>query len=315
MAVILVVLTVAVLTGLATSALLWRWPQVDPASPRAATRAVGEELGAHPRFAAFIRQRTDAATATGLALTVLLAPALAGVVAAGTLLVMINTGSGFARWDQSAGQWGADHATTTSTTFLRDVSILGGTAFTVAAVVVVGVVQTLRTRRREIVAFLATVIIGVTLVVNVTKAIVDRDRPNIRQLTGFSGPSFPSGHAATAAATFAALALVLGLGCSPRTKWALAGVASGIAAAVASTRVLLGVHWLTDVMAGVAVGWAWFSLCSIAFGGRLLHFGAPVEAAERVARTEELSDRPADDVSSAAAPEGRAGHRRHPSPS
>ena len=56
---------------------------------------------------------------------------------------------------------------------------------------------------------------------------------------------------------------------------------------VASTRVLLGVHWLTDVMAGICLGWAWFALCSIAFGGRLLRFGAPantaVDTAERIA--------------------------------
>ena len=62
----------------------------------------------------------------------------------------------------------------------------------------------------------------------------------------------------------------------------LSGAAVAIAVAVATSRVLLGVHWLTDVLAGLALGWAWFALCAIAFGGRLLRFGAPVEAAERV---------------------------------
>jgi hypothetical protein len=35
------------------------------------------------------------------------------------------------------------------------------------------------------------------------------------------------------------------------------------------------------VIGGLFLGWAWFAVVSLAFGGRLLHFGAPVEAAER----------------------------------
>ncbi len=287
MAVVSVVLAAGLIIGLVTAGVLRKWPKADPSSPRASAHAVRDVLHEHPDIRTFLRRRTDPATVTGLALTTLLMVALTGVVAAGVLLVMIKTDSGFARWDQRAGEWGANHASAATTTFLRNVSLLGGTAFTVAAAIVVAVVQTIRTRRREIFAFLATVFIGITVIVNVTKVIVDRDRPDIRRLTGFSSSSFPSGHAATSAAAFAALALVIGLGCSARTRAVLAGAAAGIAAAVATTRVLLGVHWLTDVMAGLAVGWAWFAVCSVAFGGRLLHFGAPVEAAERAADTAE----------------------------
>jgi undecaprenyl-diphosphatase len=47
--------------------------------------------------------------------------------------------------------------------------------------------------------------------------------------------------------------------------------------------VLLDVHWLSDVVAGLALGWAWFALCAIAFGGRLLRFGVTAERIERAA--------------------------------
>ena len=59
-------------------------------------------------------------------------------------------------------------------------------------------------------------------------------------------------------------------------------VAVGMAVAVATSRVMLGVHWLSDAIAGLAFGWAWFGACAIAFGGRLLRFGAPVETATKI---------------------------------
>jgi undecaprenyl-diphosphatase len=49
--------------------------------------------------------------------------------------------------------------------------------------------------------------------------------------------------------------------------------------------VLLDVHWVSDVIAGLFLGWAWFALCAIAFGGRLLRFGATAERATDAAKT------------------------------
>jgi undecaprenyl-diphosphatase len=131
--------------------------------------------------------------------------------------------------------------------------------------------------------FLLLTVGGQFAVVDLIKWIVDRARPDIDRLTGFSGPSFPSGHAAAAAASFAAFALLVGTGRSRQAKAVLAAVAVALATGIAASRVFLGVHWLTDVLAGLALGWAWFAVCSIAFGGRLMHFGAPAEEAERAA--------------------------------
>jgi undecaprenyl-diphosphatase len=61
---------------------------------------------------------------------------------------------------------------------------------------------------------------------------------------------------------------------------------------VAATRVLLGVHWLTDVVAGLVLGWTWFAMVSVAFGGRLLRLGEPLEAAERVIFVSERAEAP-----------------------
>jgi undecaprenyl-diphosphatase len=160
-----------------------------------------------------------------------------------------------------------------------------------AAALMTAAAMYLRTRRAVVVWFLVVVVGGQALISNLVKVIVDRSRPDIRQLTGFSGSSFPSGHATTAAATFAAIALLWGIGKPRRAKVALAAGAAGIAAAVATSRVLLGVHWLTDVIAGLAMGWAWFALVSIAFGGRLLSFGQPVRVAQDAADADDATAR------------------------
>ena len=97
-----------------------------------------------------------------------------------------------------------------STDFLRDVSLFGGTTGSILIAVAVAVVVSRRLSPRSVVAFLAVVMIGQTVLFNVIKVIVDRTRPDIDRLTGFSGASFPSGHATTTAATFASAALLLG---------------------------------------------------------------------------------------------------------
>jgi undecaprenyl-diphosphatase len=158
---------------------------------------------------------------------------------------------------------------------------LGGTTFVIVASIVIGVIEYRRRPSWAVPVFLFIALVGEKLLVNGMKLAIDRTRPDIDQLTTWAGSSFPSGHAATAAVCFAAFALLLGRGRSPEVRALLAGFAVGIAVFVAATRVFLGVHWFTDVLVGLTIGWVWFALCGIAFGGRFLLFGAPAIAASR----------------------------------
>ena len=117
------------------------------------------------------------------------------------------------------------------------------------------------------------------------KALVGRLRPTLTPEAATLGPSFPSGHSATAAAFYAAAALIIGRSLSGRWRHLAIAVAVALAVAVAGSRVLLDLHWLSDVVGGLSLGWAWFALCAVVFGGRLLRPTAAAEAAADQAAT------------------------------
>ena len=285
---ILTVIGVGASAGLLAGAVVWRWPNHDPAAPRIdpGSPVLEHEVDGRSRLRALWRARMDPEVATGLALTLGVATLVILAAAAGALLLMVRTETGVAHYDLTFAQWGATHATDASTAVLRRISQFGGTTGIVALAVVAGVLEYRRLPNRAIPVLLGVTVLGQFGVTNLIKVIVDRARPDIDQLTGFAGPSFPSGHAAAAAATFAVLALLAGRRRSRRARAVITAVAVAVAVMVAGTRVLLGVHWLTDVLAGLAVGWAWFALWSIAFGGRLLEFGAPAVLADNTGSTD-----------------------------
>src|SRR4029079_8309718 len=157
-------------------------------------------------------------------------------------------------------------------------------------------------RRRVVPRLLITFCIAQVLLVNIVKQLLDRVRPSFNPIAATLGPSFPSCHSATAAALYASVALPPASERSPRVRALLAGGAAGIAVGVATSRVMLDVHWLSDVIAGLAFGWAWCAICAVACGGRFLNFGAPLEKAEQVAETLPPSvDNPALDKATAGA--------------
>jgi membrane-associated phospholipid phosphatase len=280
MLIVSITILAVIIPGVAAGLIAYRWPQAAPTAPKISVPKVEREARRHPRLVAFTQSRLDPGSATGLLLSAAIVAFVVGTALVAIVLVMIHTNTGFARVDRSVSLFGAHHATALSTRFLRFYTQLGGALVLVPLGVIVAVAETIRQRSVGVVAFLTLVVGGQFLVANVIKAIVNRARPSFDQLTGFSGSSFPSGHAVAAAACLAAFALVIGRRRSLKVRATLAGLAVGLATGIACCRVMLGVHWLTDVLGGLALGWAWYALCSIAFGGYQLRFGAPAKTAE-----------------------------------
>jgi membrane-associated phospholipid phosphatase len=276
-----VVLSIGLAAGVLASAVsISRHTDIDPIDPEREERWLVRRLARRPRLAAFVGRRLDPAAAGGLVLSLALVTIFVTAVGVAAVLDMVHQSRGLAELDDGVARWGHDHADERAVSALRVVTQLGGSVLVGCVMAVVAVYAYRRHRQLQVVLFLATVGFGVALLNNALKLAVDRERPAVDQLVGFSGSAFPSGHSAAAAAGWAAVALVLGGGRSRRTRALLAGGAAAIAFAVAASRALLGVHWLTDVVAGLLVGWGWFVLVAVAFGGRHQRLGEP---AERVA--------------------------------
>jgi len=302
---LLVLILVAAAAACASSLAAWRYPRLSVGSPAPvleAARKAGEAVAKRPSLRRRLAPRLDPHAATGLALTLALLTTIAGGVGLGALAYLERTNGHLNRLDRSVGAWGYHHSSSMSRHELRLVTQLGAFTTIVVLTLVVAAFETFRTRSAWILPFLIAVLGGEEVLTISIKDLADRTRPSFdpAAVAGL-GPSFPSGHSATAAAFYAGAALLLGRRRGHAARAALTGLAVGIAVAVAASRVLLDVHWLSDVIAGLLLGWAWFGACAIAFGGRLLRFGAPAEAAA-VAATSASSRPPAQ-------ARGRAGAR------
>lgn len=284
---ILVDLALALTVGVVAGLLVWRYPRIaKPTSTPALDTAekIGETVGRQPRLRALLKARLDPTVATGLALTLALVVVIGGGVLFGALAYLVRTNAHLAGIDKSVASWGNRHASATSTNLLDDVTQLGSIVIVVVLCVILAVGETLREKTVWVIPFILAVMGGEETLMLTIKGLVDRLRPTFNPIAATLGPSFPSGHSSTAAAFYATAALLLGRGRARPMRALLTGFAVGIAVAVAASRVLLDVHWLTDVIAGLSLGWAWFALCSIAFGGRILRFGAAAEKAAQVAK-------------------------------
>jgi membrane-associated phospholipid phosphatase len=130
--------------------------------------------------------------------------------------------------------------------------------------------------RRRLALFLVLTSIGGGLVDSAVKIAVNRPRPVVEEpLAHAFGKSFPSGHAMSSTVTYGALVLVF-LPMIPRAwRWVVVGVTGLLVLAIGASRLLLGVHFVSDVLGGYALGLAWLCGCAALFNIWRVEEGKP----------------------------------------
>ncbi len=144
----------------------------------------------------------------------------------------------------------------------RDVTSLGGTAvLTLITTAALGFLGLKRQWRAGL--FVLVSICGGTAVSFVLKDLIQRPRPDfVAAVAQTETYSFPSGHSFLSAVTFLTLgALLARFERQAESRRYILAVAVAITALVGISRVYIGVHWPTDVLAGWCGGAAWAILC------------------------------------------------------
>jgi undecaprenyl-diphosphatase len=144
----------------------------------------------------------------------------------------------------------------------RDITGLGG--HVILGLITLATIAYLTMSRRRGAALLVAASVGGGMVVSaLLKLGFERPRPDlVPHAAQVYTASFPSGHAMLSAVTFLTLGALLARVHKPRrVKLFFLSLAFALTILVGASRVYLGVHWPSDVLAGWCVGAAWAGLC------------------------------------------------------
>jgi membrane protein DedA with SNARE-associated domain/membrane-associated phospholipid phosphatase len=140
---------------------------------------------------------------------------------------------------------------------------LGSALVAIAVIAAVSVVLACKRCWRTLAYWLTAVGFAQALVW-MLKMALERARP-IAMYDGGDQYSFPSGHAASSIVLYGFLAFLLAHGKRPGIRLAITLQAAGLVGLIAFSRLYLGAHWLSDVLASLSLGTAWVALLSIAY--------------------------------------------------
>lgn len=227
------------------------------------TKASPPHSASPSKWRAFLRARFTREGAVGLYLTVGFVAGVALVVLFASLADSIVDLHGTTSFDQQVTFGILETHTPSRDVAMRKITSLGGHAFLLPATLVVVAVLFLRVRRVSALLF-GSVVVGGLLLENVLKIVYHRARPALWEaLVTEKTYSFPSGHATMATLFYgAAAAVVLHVSRRPPVRAAALAFATIVILAVGYSRVYLGAHWTTDVVAGILIGLFWVVVCA-----------------------------------------------------
>jgi len=228
----------------------------------------------YQRQLAFLARRLQPRGAFGLSLTLGLAGIGAAGWAFGALLQDVAAHDELGLVDQPAWRLFVAHREAWLTLGMRGATNLGNAAVLGGVLVATGLLWRWRAGTWRPLGLLAAAFAGAWVLSSAVKALTHRPRPPAAQAIGhWTGHAFPSGQVTHAAAVYGVLAALLAAS-SPRWGrkvglWAAAVLLVGL---VGLSRLYLGANWLTDVLAGGALGGAWlFVLLTLDRTTRQLH--------------------------------------------
>ena len=174
--------------------------------------------------------------------------------------------AGWLFWDEPITRWVVDSRTSTLNEVFSRVSFLGSTKVVVAVSLAAAALSWRRCPRLAIA--IIVVLVARPLAEAALKELVSRDRPPVGdRLVRGRGYSFPSGHPLATAASWGMVPLVAALYTRRRFLWWAVAVSVWVLAVlVGISRIWLGVHWASDVVAGLAL-----AVLGVALVERLIH--------------------------------------------
>jgi undecaprenyl-diphosphatase len=185
----------------------------------------------------------------------------------GLLLQQVTTDGALTEIDESAAEGLTDlvRDSPVAITVLEAISFTGKPIFLVFSIGLPGLWIFWR-GARKLAVFLAVTSLGGGVVDTIVKVAVGRRRPEIDDpITHAFGNSFPSGHAMQSVVCYGALLLVFLPLMSRRAQRVAIAATVLLALAIGVTRLALGVHFITDVLGGYALGAAWLAASVAAF--------------------------------------------------